>query len=396
MRTRSLRHLVAAALVAGTAACADGPVEPARSATEPGPAPLLAPAPGVQGIADRYVVVFRDGVDDVPGTAERLTAAHGGTLHHTYRHALRGFAATLSAAGVEAVRSDPGVAYVEADQVVEAPTAAQDTQTFAPWHLDRIDQRDLPLNTSYTFDFRGTGVRVYVVDTGIDVHHEEFGGRAAVAYDALGGNGEDCNGHGTMVAGVVGAATWGVAKDVQLRSVRVLDCNGSGTLSGVIAGVDWITANHIAPAVANISLSGGPSTSLDDAVQRLSYSGVTVAAAAGNNGDDACSYSPGRVPEVLTVGSSDQLDNASAFSAGGPCLDLYAPGEQITTTWPGNGIQTGNSTGFAAPAVAGAAALVLEEGAGWPPDVIIARATVGRLRNVPPDTHNRLLYTLRE
>lgn len=396
MRTRSLHLLMATVLAAGTAACADGPVAPTRSGAEPGPAPLLAPAPGAQAVVDRYVVVFRDEVRDVPGLAERLTAAHGGTLHHVYRHALRGFAATLPAAGVEAVRRDPGVAYVEADQVVEAPTAARDTQYVAPWHLDRVDQRDRPLNTFYTYDYRGSGVRVYVVDTGIDVTHAEFGGRAAVAYDALGGNGEDCHGHGTMVAGVVGGSTSGVAKDVQLRSVRVLDCAGSGTLSGVIAGVDWITAHHVAPAAANISLGAGASASLDDAVQRLSYSGVAVAAAAGNNGGDACNYSPGRVPEVLTVGSSNQLDQASSYSAHGPCLDLYAPGEQIATARLGGGTRTVSSTGLAAPAVAGTAALVLEEGAGWPPDVIVARSTRGRLLGVPPGTHNRLLYTLPE
>lgn len=389
MRTRSLRFLATAAL-AGLAACADGPTA-APAPVEAGLAPLHALAPGAQRVPDRYIVVLREGASDVPGLAQQLSAAHGGTLHHSYRHALRGFSATLPAAAVEGIRRHPAVAYVEPDQVV---TAAKYVQTGAPWNLDRIDQRDRPLDGRYHFHFFGNTARVYVVDTGIDVGHPEFGGRAAVSFDVFGGTGLDCNGHGTMVAGVVGATTWGVAKGTGLRSVRVLDCAGSGTLSGVIAGVDWIRANHVKPAVANMSLSGAASTSLDNAVQNLVNAGVTVVAAAGNSGGSACNHSPGRVADVVTVGASDPNDRVASFSAGGPCLDLYAPGVSITSTKAGGGTQTASGTSFAAPHVAGAAALVLDEGAGWPPAVIVARATPGRLFGVPPLTPNLLLYTL--
>jgi len=351
-------------------------------------------------IPDRYIVVFRDGVTRGPALAAQLVRAGGGELHFTYEHALNGFAATLPAAALEGIRRNPNVAYVEQDAVVTVVA----TQNNATWGLDRVDQRNLPLNGTYTYDNSGAGVRAYIIDTGILTSHADFGGRAVGGYSAFSGGSEDCNGHGTHVAGTVGGTTWGVAKGVTLVAVRVLDCNGSGTTSGVIAGVDWVTANHAKPAVANMSLGGGASTSLDTAVTNSIGAGVTYAVAAGN-GDrlgrqqDACNYSPARVPAAITIGATTSSDAKTSWSNYGSCVDWFAPGASITSAWHTSNTATNtiSGTSMATPHVAGAAALYLVANAGSTPQQVrdgLYALTTKSIVTSSSTTNNHLLYTL--
>src|SRR5262245_34832418 len=242
-------------------------------------------------IENHYIVVLDDSVVGERGEysiagymADDMARMYRGKTKHVFKHAINGFAMEMSEADAEAMAQDYRVLFVEEDGVMTADA----TQTNPPWGLDRIDQRKLPLKATYNYNFTGSGVRVYVIDTGIRTTHTQFGGRASNVFDAFGGNGADCNGHGTHVSGTVGGSTYGVAKSALLRGVRVLDCNGSGSTSGVISGVDWVTANHISPAVANMSLGGGVSTALDTAVNNLAASGVPIAVAAGNSNANAC------------------------------------------------------------------------------------------------------------
>jgi len=354
-------------------------------------------------IENNYIVVLDEAVigergrfSIAPYVAQELAGTHRGQLKHVYQHALNGFAVQMTAEDAEALSLDFRVKYVEEDGVVTADA----TQSNPPWGLDRIDQRSRPLNAIYTFNWTGSGVRAYVIDTGIRTTHTQFGGRASNVFDAFGGSGADCNGHGTHVAGTIGGSTYGVAKSALLRGVRVLDCNGSGSNSGVIAGVDWVRNNRINPAVANMSLGGGASSALDTAVNNLSNSGVAIAVAAGNSNANACNSSPARAANAITVGSTTTTDARSSFSNFGTCLDLFAPGSGILSSYSRSDTATAtlSGTSMASPHVAGAAALYKQANpsasAATIRNALVNNATTNVVTNAGTGSPNRLLYTL--
>jgi serine protease len=354
-----------------------------------------------RAIPGQYIVVLDDlqvTRAEVRTRTDALIRQHGGVVLQRFENALRGFSVRMSATAAAALARSPGVRYVEQDSVREIVA----TQTGATWGLDRIDQRNRPTNGTYVYDTPASVVDVYIIDTGIRSTHTDFGGRvSSVGFTAItDGNGtNDCHGHGTHVAGTVGGATYGVAKGVTLHAVRVLGCSGSGSTSGVIAGIDWVTANHIRPAVANMSLGGGASTALDDAVRRSIAAGVTYAIAAGNSNANACNSSPARVTQALTVGSSTNADARSSFSNFGTCVDLFAPGSSITSAWNTSNIATNtiSGTSMASPHVAGVAALYLASNpTADPPTVnaaVINNASLNKLTGVGTGSPNRLLYS---
>jgi subtilisin family serine protease len=355
-----------------------------------GSAPALA-SEGRAGdkIPGRYIVVVKQDRD--PAAVARWQDAGS---RHVFR-TVRGFSAKLSASQVRALRGSARVAYVEPDRVVTASVTQNMDSSGQPWGLDRIDQTALPLSRTYTYTRAGAGVTAYVIDTGIATAHADFGGRAAVAYDALGGNGQDCNGHGTHVAGTIGGTTYGVAKSVRLRSVRVLNCSGSGSTSGIIRALDWVRANATKPAVANMSLGGGFSSSLNTASANLANSGVFLAVAAGNESQNACNVSPASTAAAYTTAASASNDTRASFSNYGSCVDGYAPGVSIRSDWYTGGTNTISGTSMASPHVAGVGALykstfgdaASSTVASW----INSNATAGVIRSNPSGTPNRLL-----
>jgi hypothetical protein len=366
------RHTLPALALLALAACADQPTRAADATA--GGAPLASAAPG-KAVQGEYVVVLKEDADP-----RAVAAVAGVAPRHVYTAALNGFAATLNEGQLNAVRRNPAVAWVEQDQRVTAQAIH--------WGLDRIDQQFLPLNGIYNANTGAPGVHVYVIDTGITPTHAELSPRVVNVYDAFGGSGVDCNGHGTLVARTIGSNTVGVAKTVRLRGVKVLDCNGSGTTSGIIAAVDWVRINRVNPAVANMSLGGGASLAMNTAVNNLANSGVPVAVAAGNGGTNACNTSPAGATAALAAAASTITDASSAATNWGSCVDLYAPGSA-----PGN---VSGATSFSSAYVAGVAALykhyvptaTTAQVSSW----IVGNATPGILTGVPAGTPNLLLY----
>jgi len=374
-------------------------------------------------VPGQYIVVFKDGVADPDGLAQSFVSLYGGSLKHTYKSAIKGFAAILSDAAVAALQAQSTIVdYIEPDEqggpegeTQQPPQSGGSTQPSGsttqqmdangdPWGLDRIDQRALPLSGTYTYTSTGAGVHVYLIDTGIWTQHPEFGGRADNVYDVAGLGGEDCWGHGTAVAGVVGSATYGVAKGVFLHGVRVYaQCTtdqagipvGVAVKSDVIAGVDWVTAHHLSPAVANLSVSLDPSTALTTAVHNLQNSGVFVSATAANHNGDACLEAAG-ASGAFTVAASTKTDAKADFSNWGPCVSVYAPGVNIKSTWLLNQTAILSGTSFAAPHVAGVAALYKATFGDAPTNVvaawIIKNATAGVITGNPSGTPNLLLF----
>jgi aqualysin 1 len=391
-----MKHLSIAAL-ALVASCA--------SLAQPIQRPDYATAAG-KPIQGQYIVVFHDRVVQPRALAAQLIQQHGGELLHSYEAALKGFAARLNEAAVEGLRRNPQVAYIEQDQAVSlrqsGETASTQTQNNATWGIDRIDQRSRPLSGTYQYQYTGQSVYAYIIDTGI-APHQEFGSRLLSGVTAIhdGRGTTDCDGHGTHVAGTVGGSTYGVAKGVQLVPVRVLDCSGSGSWSGVIAGVDYVAKDTARrPAVANMSLGGGASSSVNQAVANAVAAGVTMVVAAGNSNADACKYSPASEPSAITVGATTNSDARASYSNFGSCLDLFAPGSAITSAWNTSptAINTISGTSMAAPHVAGAAALALAANPVATPavvtDFLINNATVGVVSSAGSRSPNRLLYSM--
>ncbi|WP_220480984.1 S8 family peptidase [Marilutibacter penaei] len=370
----------------------------------------LAKAP-VEG---RYIVVLKDeaaslgmeaasnkpSVASVAQSFQRNRSRRGGrgNVVRTYQSALRGFVVDANDEELAQILADDRVAFVEEDGLVSISA----TQNNATWGIDRVDQRNLPLSGTYTYDTNASGVHAYIIDTGVRGSHNEFSGRMSNGYTAINdGNGtNDCNGHGTHVAGTVGGTTYGVAKGVTVHPVRVLGCDGSGTNSGVIAGMDWVAQNHVKPAVANMSLGGGASSATDQAVARMTNAGVTVVVAAGNDNGNACNYSPARAASAITVGSTTSSDARSSFSNYGTCLDIYAPGSSITSAWHTSNSATNSISGtsMASPHVAGIAALYLASNANASPsqvtNAITSNATPNKVSDAKSGSPNLLAYSI--
>lgn len=389
----------AVALAAGLGLASPATAAPATGVIQPAGSDTIVP--------DSYIVVLKDTATlrgkGVPAVAAQLAGGLGGTVGHTYSHALKGFEVSLRESAAQRLAADPAVEYVQRNGVY----TITDTQTGPTWGLDRIDQHALPLDSSYTYPTTAATVHAYIIDTGVLTTHSDFGGRASSGYDFVDNDSDatDCNGHGTHVSGTIGGASYGVAKQVQLVGVRVLSCSGSGTTAQVAAGIDWVTANAVKPAVANMSLGGSADTTLDTAVSNSIAAGVTYAVAAGNGNilgvaQDACNYSPARVPEAITVGATNSSDAKASWSNYGSCLDIFAPGVDITSDWYSSTTATNtiSGTSMATPHVVGVAALVLAANPSYTPaqvrDYLVNNATSGVVTSPGTNSPNKLLYVV--
>lgn len=374
---------------AGNPAARPAPADADSSApaTKPGPSGKAGkPVPG------QFIVTVKQGNDP-----ERVARSVDARSKHVFRNVLNGFAAELNEGQLRALKNRPDVEAVEQDQVVTADDVQYvDYWTRQPWGLDRADQTTGRNGNYYWYGYgAGRGVRAYVIDTGLQSNHPDFSGRVLNMYDAFGGSGNDCHGHGTHVAGTVAGETYGVAKDALIRGVRVLDCYGNGTTSGVIAGVDWVRANAIKPAVANMSLGGGYSSALNTAVYNLAQSGVFVAVAAGNEGQNACNVSPASAYGSYTTAATNLNDQRPWWSNFGGCVDGYAPGVDVKSAWIGSSTKVISGTSMASPHIAGTAALYKSDygDAHWTTihNWITSNSTAGVVGNNPSYTPNRLL-----
>ncbi|MFF7896742.1 S8 family peptidase [Streptomyces sp. NPDC007907] len=385
----ALTSLATAALVGGLTTL------PAQAAPAEGRV-LAAGSP--TAIKDSYLVTLKKsaGLKASSAAGKGLVKEYGGSVDKTFSKALNGYSATLSAAEARRLAADPAVASVEQNQRVTLAA----TQTNAPWGLDRIDQASLPLTGTYSYpDSAGSGVTAYVIDTGVRITHQQISGRASHGYDAVDGDNDasDGNGHGTHVATTIAGTTYGVAKKAKIVGVRVLNNSGSGTTAGVIAGIDWVTKNHSGPSVANLSLGGGASVTLDTAVRNSIASGVTYAVAAGNSSTTASSSSPARVAEAITVGATTSTDAKASYSNYGSALDIFAPGSSITAGWHTSDTATNtiSGTSMATPHVAGAAAVYLAGHTSSTPaqvaTALVNGAVTGKVTSAGSGSPNRLL-----
>ena len=402
MRMRAAMALAPLALLA---ACQDAPTLTATDLAD-GQQDVARyhAAPAATRVSGEYIVVLRGDPsdDDVDNDARSRAREHGGVVGNTYRRAIRGYSISLnSVADAQSIARDPRVAFVEEGQEYTASIV----QASATWGIDRVDQRLGPLSTTYSYVTTASDVTAYIIDTGIRTSHTQFGARATLGFDAFrkaAANG-DCNGHGTHVAGTVGGSTYGIAKEVRLVAVRVLDCNGSGTTSGVIAGIDYVAGRKAAspgtPMVANMSLGGGASTALDNAVANAVSRGVVFAVAAGNSNVDACTASPARAPSALTVGATTTSDARASYSNFGVCVDIFAPGSGITSSWSTSNSATAtiSGTSMASPHVAGVAALYLSLNPGASvaavSSALVSNGTAGVLSGAGAGSPNILLFT---
>ncbi|GIG62895.1 hypothetical protein Lfu02_72670 [Longispora fulva] len=361
------------------------------TATAAAPVGVVLGADSATAVPGSYIIVLKNGATLDGG----LAARYGGTVTHTYTSALRGYSAEMSESQAARLAADPAVSYVQQDQVVHV----LGTQPSPPsWGLDRVDQRDLPLDNSYTYPNDAANVHAYIIDTGVRITHTTFGGRATWGTNTIDQNNTDCHGHGTHVAGTIAGAEYGLAKAAQVVAVKVLNCSGSGSSSNVIAGMDWVTANAVKPAVANMSLGGSADQAIDDATTNSINSGVVYAVAAGNSNSDACNDSPARTPAAITVGATQKTDARASFSSYGTCLDIFAPGVDITSSW-GSGDTATNTisgTSMATPHVAGAAALILGANPNYTPqqvrDAMVNAASDNRVTSPGTGSPNKLLF----